>query len=188
MLGEDDFNSPLRTCQSQAETDSSIMLLSNEQLLVKAKSVMRKLKYGLEAAKFRIYIDLRTIATNKTRWSSEFEKVKRYTELRSCMDDGDDSDVDFIFPTASENRAIDSIEDILRQLDELTRELQFADTNISDTRIAFSVLTEHFPEVKRHLKADAAILHSPDFELSVSLIRNRKVSVSLRSSVPQSRS
>ena len=102
---------------------------------------------------------------NDTRWSSKFEMLSRYFELKGFFDHTD-TDLAVHILSASEERELHKkIFDELKYFDLVSRVLQAKDSNKLQSRVLFDEFCINYPEFEHYLGRTASgIMHSPVFE------------------------
>lgn len=85
---------------------------------------MQNLSFPISAAKLRQITHLKAKRNNFTRWSSTYDMVARYHEIRDSIPDLDIPDIESILHTVRENGHVDSLAQQLGDLNSITIELQ----------------------------------------------------------------
>ena len=111
---------------------------------------MKKLTSLRQSAERRTETQLRLILKNETRWSSTFELIQSYFELKEYIDVYDEDDQDFI-PSAAEDTRIRALSNTLKDFESVSKHLQKDTVQISDARALFDSLLEQFPELQHYL-------------------------------------
>ena len=142
-------------------------LKEHEVLVEKIKKLASKLKHGLPAAKLRRHTPLASVTRNQTRWSSTFEMLKRYTQIREYIRLIGDADIDDLCLTPRENRDVDTLLPVLTDLDAVTKVLQAESTTVMKARDMQDETVAEFPQLHDRLSSTANIVHSPTFESAV---------------------
>lgn len=91
---------------------------------------MRKLKILLLRASLQRHTDLVSRLRNDKRWSATCAVLKRHIELRPHVRAMENDDVEGLLPTVSMERRLDTLSKKLKELDEMTKRFQCADTTI----------------------------------------------------------
>lgn len=128
-----------------------IVLQSFEPILAKINCIMVKLRGLILAAKLRKLTYLKAKVRNATRWSSTFEMVVRYTQIREFLPSLESEEIDLISLSPSENRRVDTILLELVPLESVNKKLQSDSTSVSDTRALFDATIEAFPDTTNKL-------------------------------------
>ena len=87
------------------------------------------------------------LSPEKTRWTSSYDVMQRYVQLRPLLSDLDYVEVEALLPTASQNRAIYDLMSLLLELQILTKDLQRDDLTLEEVRDAFYFVIEDFPDM-----------------------------------------
>ena len=140
------------------------LLFQDEALIVKVTTIMKKLRGLLFAARLKKVIPLRPKVRNVTRWSSTFEMLARYSEIREHLSGLDSIEIDPPSLSPSENRNIDILMKKLRPLESVTKALQSDATTMGDVRVLFTAVMDDFPETRSRLGSNATIVHCVNFE------------------------
>ena len=77
---------------------------------------MHKLRTLLFSAKLRKLTHLRAKIRNQTKWSSSFDMVLRYVQIRQYLPELNSSDVDQVCLALTQNRRLDGLIDRLKVL------------------------------------------------------------------------
>ncbi|KAE9044027.1 hypothetical protein PR003_g3169 [Phytophthora rubi] len=132
-----------------------------EPLLEKLQSLMRKLR-GLNASKQET--KLRPVLRQTTRWSSAFNMLQRYFDLKDTINTMDDATAAFM-PTRREENKLKGLLEELKAFESSSKKLQSADgLSLLDVRDIFDALIVEHPGLEGYLGSDAAIIHHPEFE------------------------
>ncbi|GMF46637.1 unnamed protein product [Phytophthora fragariaefolia] len=98
-----------------------------------------------------------------TRWGSTFKMLSRYFIFLEFIDRDDETLFNFI-PTASENKKLKVLLEILTWIQSVSLTLQKEDLKLWEVRALFDTLLKQKPELKRYLGAGGSIVANPDFE------------------------
>ncbi|POM77766.1 Hypothetical protein PHPALM_4795, partial [Phytophthora palmivora] len=144
----------------------NLLLAGDDDLLNKVQKLMCKIKNSLlVSAKLRRKTHLHPVLNQDTRWSSTFDMVKRYFELKEFLCDDDDDEVVACMPTRREEKQLKAILVNLKMFESTSKKLESADdVTLLDVRDLFDALIAQKPEVAHYLRADADIVKSPGFE------------------------
>lgn len=143
------------------------ILRNHEELLDRVNNLMCKLRTPIMAARLMKLTVKRAKTRNYTRWSSAFEMLKRYQELREFLPNMDESEIDDIALTNAENRNLDKLMPSLKDLESVTKRLQERNVTVSDVRGLFDSVMDEYPDTTPRLSTSASILYSPVFESAV---------------------
>ena len=123
------------------------------------KNAARLRKLGVKAAK----------VNNATRWSSIFEMIKRYFEIIEQVECIETTSVQEKLLMRSEHKML-PVEDVmirLKQMEDVTKELQRDDLTLDEARDLFDGMTDLFPEMGHHLDERAEIVVDPTLETAI---------------------
>lgn len=143
------------------------ILLEDQDIIEKVNAVMLKLKTLTLAAKLFKLSGLRAKTKNTTRWSSVFEMLMRYEELKEHIILLSSDELDDLRLTSAETRRFSILLQRLKDLDSVTKRLQQDSTTLADVRLIFDAVIENFPETSERLKPDATIVQSVTFEAAI---------------------
>ena len=121
-----------------------------EITLQKIHELMKKLKTLKKAAYLRRFTTLVPITRNKTRWSSTFDMLERFFDIKNFLDRSDD-DLYSLMPTANEEVLLEKLLVDLADLDSVTKELQRDDISLLVVRDLFNGAMETFPSLSSHI-------------------------------------
>ncbi|XP_036367828.1 uncharacterized protein LOC118767407 [Octopus sinensis] len=145
----------------------SAYLDKQEVLLNKINTLMGKLKSLKLAGKLREKTPLQPIQRNKTRWTTTYDMIERYIQLKPFLDPFQDDPklVDYLL-TQLDHNDLQTLKDNLGKLRSVTIALQRTELDLGDARILFDEILALYPyeEFKEYLLPSAAIVHSPNFE------------------------
>ncbi|KAH9088578.1 hypothetical protein Ae201684P_017187 [Aphanomyces euteiches] len=97
---------------------------------------MRKLRHVVPAAKLRRLTPLKAKMKNSTRWSSTNHMLQRYVEIKPFVMMIGDREIDALLPSVGQDRLIDDLLLVLKDLDTATLALQGEEIRLSpDTDI-----------------------------------------------------
>lgn len=143
------------------------ILREEETCIAKIHSIMVKLRTLLLSAKLLKLTPLRPKTRNATRWSSAFDMLVRYDRLREFLSELDSAEIDNLSLTTAENRRVDSLLLKLKDLESVTKALQYENTSIGDVRGLFDAVIEQFPQTATRLSSSSNIIHTPLFESGI---------------------
>ena len=128
------------------------------------KNAARLRKLGVNAAKL----------DNDTRWSSIYEMLKRYFEIIDGVENMQIPSVQEKLLTRHEHKTIEGLMIRLKQMEDVTKELQREDLTLSEARDLFDGLMDEFPDMEQHLHERASIVVDSIFESAiVKVLRNQ---------------
>ena len=138
-----------------------------EMLLRKINEIMSKLKNLIPAAKLRVHTKLKAKSRNVTRWSSTYEMLHRYSEIREFLPLLEINEIDEGLLSIRENRDADSLIEELKDCETVTKALQSDSTTMADVRTLFDAISKEYPATEKRLLADATIVSNKTFESAV---------------------
>lgn len=140
---------------------------------------MVKLRTLLIGARISRFTPLPPKLRNTARWSSIFEMISRYCELRDFLCLLNPSEINEISLTLVENRKVDDLFDNLKLFESVSKALQKDVSLLSDVRAIFDAVIGEHPSFSTRLSANASIVHCMLFESAVVQIQRRNASVLL---------
>ncbi len=106
--------------------------------------------------------------SNTTRWSSTFNMIKRFKETELILAEMKNEDcLKDVMLRPTQKHELDSLHRWLALLEKATLKLQQENLDMGQCRNLFDRIVVFFPETRRYLTPDAAIIHSPSFEIAV---------------------
>lgn len=164
------FNAHFVGCYSHRFNLAVKDVLTNNTLTIeKVQKIMKKLSCQLPAAKLRRFTHLKAKQNNVTRWSSTYDMLKRYVELREFLTLLDIPD---IFLSSREDAEVNSVLVTLSDLDSITKELQKESTTMCEARTLFDGVLSEFPEMENRLSATSNIIENKVFEAAIIKIQD----------------
>ena len=140
------------------------MIANYEEHIEKVQIIMKKLRSLIPAAKLRKHTKLTAVVRHQIRWSSTFQMLVRYQELREYIPLLHLPEVSSLALSQSENALIDALVLRLKDLESVCKQLQREHTSVSDTRALFDAVIDKYPETNVRLNADAKIVADASFE------------------------
>ncbi len=137
-----------------------------ELSLMKINELMKTLGNIKQAGKLRKKTDLEPIKRNATRWSSTYEMLKRFFEIKEFIDD-EDEQLACHLPSGLQLLSLQKLLQDLKQFEDITKELQKAAVSLSHVRAIFDEAIEQYNMLGKYLGHDAKIVHSPFFESGI---------------------
>ena len=119
---------------------------------------------------------LRPVQRNITHWSSTFEMLFRFTQIKTFIDPTNVGLAQYL-PSASE---CIQIENLLRELEDfqsVTKKLQEDNITMSQVRVLFDGLIDEYQSCSHHLSSNATIIYSPVFEKGIIKIQQNEQSL-----------
>jgi hypothetical protein len=137
-------------------------------MLQKMSSLMSRLSTLKNAARLRDVTELHPVTRNVTRWTSTFEMIQRYKELKPFLPSlllKDSVLLDYVL-TPREDHTLETLETPLLAMLDVTLSLQKEGLLLSDARAFFDALMADYKDYNlgKYLGKDAQIIHSPTFE------------------------
>ncbi|ETN20170.1 hypothetical protein PPTG_03236 [Phytophthora nicotianae INRA-310] len=145
-------------------------LASYETELTVVNSLMVQLCHVNNAAELARFTDRKPVKRNITRWSSTFEMVCRYKEIRDSIRQVDA--VEEFIPNGSTHKKLLALLEQLKKLDSVCKTLQCENTSMADVRVLFDQVADDYPVMASHLRPTAKIVHTPIFESALVKISN----------------
>lgn len=173
----DDTGIPIIGCAShRLSLAVKEFLVAHENVLSKINQLMGKLKNLKMAARLREKTPLKAKKRNLTRWSSTFEMVKRYIEIKDFLPV--DEEIAALTPTPLQTQQLISLFDgVLTEIEAVTKYIQDDNRSLLDVREVFDELMSldtlrsvRFGE--NHLRLTSPIVHNAAFESAVVLLCN----------------
>ena len=141
---------------------------SEEKVAVHAvHNLMVELRTLKNAARLRkLGLNLATL-DNDTRWSSTYEMIKRYLEIIEFVETIEVPSVQDKLLTRSQHRMVTALMIRLKQMEDVTKELQREDLTLSEARDLFDGLMNVYPAMEDYLAERASIVVDPTFESAI---------------------
>jgi hypothetical protein len=140
------------------------LLAGHEDVLNAVNILMGQLGRLRPAGQLRRLTDLRPVRRNATRWSSAYKMVQRFVQLLPYLDHI--PAVDAYMLTRAQTAQVKGLEEVLSELDSVTRTLQAERLDLADARALFSGLYRMYPDL-HHLSPESELIRYPDFEIGV---------------------
>jgi hypothetical protein len=150
-------------------------LEKHEEMLKQVNGIMISLKGLIPSAKLRSHTDLKPHCRNQTRWSSTYQMLNRYTQIRDFLPLLEIDELDEKLLNNRQNRDVDSLIEELNDLNSVTLELQRDDITISEVRGIFDYVLEKYPMLYDKLSPCADIILDKHFETGIVKIQQGKV-------------
>ena len=104
------------------------------------------------------------ILRNKTRWSSTFEMINRYNQIRPYVPESDLDLMALVLEDLEEDE-LKLLTENLTKINSVTLTLQRErGITLSDIRTLFNSLISKFPDMEHHLSTSAKVVRNKDFE------------------------
>ncbi|KAH9103354.1 hypothetical protein AeMF1_020284 [Aphanomyces euteiches] len=153
------------------------MLWSWEPLLTKVNTLMTKLSYTVPAGKLSKFTNLKPKRRNSTRWSSSYEMIIRYIEIKGFIRMVADDYPDWELLHRKQDDELIALAGKLGELDKVTKELQSDSMCLAKVRSIFDEVIVDYPETVERLAIGAHVIHSPTFENACVKILNREINL-----------
>lgn len=140
------------------------LLEPHEEVIKNVQALMKKLKNILPTAKLCKLTPLRAKTAQVTRWPSTYEMLKRYFQLKVFLPQLNLPEIDDLLPSPVEERELQRLVDNLKELDEVTKHLQYETINLEDVRTDFDTIIELYQDMGEYLGHDAPIVLCKEFE------------------------
>jgi hypothetical protein len=134
-----------------------------EESLSKISRLMVTLRNVKQAGKLRTKTKLSPVLRNDTRWSSTYQMLKRFFELKDFIDASDRAMV-VNLPTGLEIITLQEVMKNLEEFETATKLLQDNKRTLLEVRAIFDGLLESYPEMDHYISSDSSFVHSPAFE------------------------
>ncbi|ETO99522.1 hypothetical protein F441_23063 [Phytophthora nicotianae CJ01A1] len=134
-------------------------------LIAEVQVLCIQLRHPNNSAALAAFTGLKPLKANVTRWSSTYEMLKRYVEIRDAIKMV--QAVEDLVPRPSSHRRIVQLLSKLGDLDSVCVKLQSEELTLADVRLLFDAVVVKYPVTASYLKADASIVHSPVLERAV---------------------
>lgn len=168
---------PLVGCRSH-RLNLAVEGYMNHNLKEEIESVsklMSKCSTLKNSGRLRLYTHLRPKTKNVTRWTSKFDMMTRYKELKPDISMMGKQIEQFALPTIQEYK-INKEYPILSNLNDVTIALQKDTITLADTQRLFQHIIETYPEFdfEQYLGESAPIVASGTFEMAIIKIQNQE--------------
>lgn len=130
----------------------------------------------LLSARLRKLTDLRPKVRNITWWSSTYEMLRWYVQIRQVVAKLESDEIDAMTLSSSENCRVESLILQIEPLSSLTKALQHDSLTVCEDKVFFDAVIEKYPESTDCLSASAGIIHCPNFESALVKIQRGEVS------------
>ena len=127
-----------------------------EPTLSKINSLMATLRNVKQAGKLRTKTPLEPVTRNDTRWSSTYNMLVRFFQIREFLDDTD-ANLVYNMPTPLEVNELTLAMADLAEFESTTKLLQDQERSLSEVRAIFNAMLSKYPEMERHISEEGAI-------------------------------
>lgn len=132
--------------------------------LDKVQKLMVSLSSLKNAAWLKAQGQLSARKRNETRWSSEFEMLKRFRELKDFLLASNRVEIIALMPSYSELLLLDECFATMEDFQSVTLALQAEATTLEEIRLLFDEAILSYPSTATKLSKNSAIVASPVFE------------------------
>lgn len=140
------------------------LMSDKSDIINNVRELMKKLRNPKRRAQLRNYTNLSPLVCNDTRWSSTYEMLRRYIEVKEHLPQLHVEEIDDLIPSRKEHDGILDLCKTLGSLDSVTKCLQKDSTTISEVRALFDTVIIHYPTTEPRLGPTANIVENPEFE------------------------
>lgn len=143
------------------------LIAEHEPAITKVHELMKKLHTPNIAGKLLKVTHLKPKSYIKTRWSSTYEMLQRFLDLKDHIRGLENDELDRISPSTSEYKDIQELTKKFRELESVSKALQSDSCTLPMVRALFDTVIEEFPSMKNRLSSDAEIVLHPYFESGI---------------------
>ncbi|RHZ39684.1 hypothetical protein DYB31_014553 [Aphanomyces astaci] len=137
----------------------------HEHVLDRIHAIMLRARTVKNRAALRALTHLAPRLRNDTRWSSSYEMVHRFFEIKDAL--AMVPDLRSIFPCPGEVDQMGVLRNSLDIIQSFTLAFQRNDLKLNESRALMDVLCDKFPSMSHHLGMEAEIVKNPLFESAV---------------------
>lgn len=137
---------------------------------------MKKQRSPTLSAKMRLHTPYRPKCANRTRWSSVFDMLLKYVDLRPVVLNLHLKDVDELLLEKRDDRCVDDLLIKMRDLDSVTKAVQKDTASLADIREYFDETIDKYPSTAAYIAPDAQIVHHKDFESAIVKLQSTRSS------------
>jgi hypothetical protein len=134
-----------------------------EETLSKISRLMFTLRNVKQAGKLRTKTKLSAVPRNDTRWSSTFQMLKRFFEIKDFIDASDRA-LAVNLPSGLEVVTLQEVMKDLEEFEVATKLLQDSKRTLLEVRGIFDSLLEKYPDMGYYISSDSTFVHSLEFE------------------------
>ena len=141
-------------------------------IVTKLNTLMLKLRSLKLAGKLRTYTMLKPVLFNATRWTSIYQLLQRYIELRPIIQAHFASDSGLLehLLAPKEDAEVDKLMKEVKTLNSVTVALQRESIDMASVRLLFNEILKNFPDLdknNKYLSQNSAIVKDKHFEAGV---------------------
>jgi hypothetical protein len=137
-----------------------------EESLSKISRLMVTLRNVKQAGKLRTKTKLSPVLRNDTRWSSTYQMLKRFFEIKDFIDASDRA-LAVNLPSGLEIVTLQEVMKDLEEFESATKLLQDRKRTLLEVRAIFDGLLESYPTMHHYISSKSNFVHSPAFENGV---------------------
>ena len=116
-----------------------------------------------QAGKLRTKTKLSAVLRNDTRWSSTFQMLERFFEIKDFIDTSDRA-LAVNLPSGLEVVTLQEVMKDLEEFESATKLLQDSKRTLLEVRAIFDGLMETYPSMHHYISGESKFVHSPAFE------------------------
>lgn len=135
-------------------------------LIRNVHALFYKLRYFISVGKLQQFANMVAIHNNVTRFSSTYERLRRYRQIREFVAYMNRPEVAIILPSNDDNDIIEKHFSKIADLDSLKKSQQSDKGALAQVRVRFDAVSCGNAETVTLLGKDASIFNSPVFENS----------------------
>lgn len=167
----DQLDVPILGCNShRLNLGVKLLLNQHENLLSKIDLLMKKISTKKRMSKLRELTPLSPKIRMPTRWSADFEMLKRYRQLKPFIDALAPTELEILplLLSAQQFNQVESLIQSLKKVQEVSFKLQEEPPpDLGLVRMMFDLLLEDFPAMASKIGAESDLIHSPSFEKAI---------------------
>jgi len=144
-----------------------------EESLSKISRLMLTLRNVKQAGKLRTKTKLSAVLRNDTRWSSTFQMLKRFFEIKDFIDTSDRA-LAVNLPSGLEVVTLQEVMKDLEEFESATKLLQDSNRTLLEVRAIFDGLLETYPSMHHYISGESNFVHSPAFENGIVKVQSEQ--------------
>ena len=145
-----------------------------EEPLSKISRLMVTLRNVKQAGKLRTKTKLSAVLRNDTRWSSTFQMLKRFFEIKDFIDSSDRA-LAVNLPSGLEVVTLQELMKDLEEFESATKLLQDSKRTLLEVRAIFDGLLENYPSMHHYISGESNFVHSPAFENGIVKVQSEQL-------------
>ena len=143
---------------------------ANNGLIEKIHLLCIELRHNNNAGILRLCTKLRVRIKNATRWSSTYQMLIRYNEIKEHLTLERFPHLVAKFLTPQEEVQLGELLVAMKKFNDITVYLQRADLTVLDARAIFDRIVAEYPAMVHHLGGDATLVRNRPFDKGIVLI------------------